>query len=742
MDSISYRSMTVSNGQPMQIRKYNPGFLSDEELITSFCARNTEYASIVEALRECTSASNQHLLVIGPRGSGKTTLLLRVAAELQRDSELASRLLPVLYAEESYQVSTCGEFWLECLARLADQVPPHVHDIDLARSYEDLRRVTDDETLELRCLGGILDFAELVDRRLVLVVENLNTMFADMMDPDAGWRLRKTLQTEPRIVLLGSATSRFDEIDHPDRALYDLFHVHSLQPLTTEECSALWESVSGKKPARDRIRALEILTGGSPRLVAIVAQFGATLSFHNLMGDLLDLVDAHTEYFKSHVESLPGQERRVYLAIAEQWIPATTRDIAHRARIDTSKCSAWLKRLADRGLVAVAGGTPRRLRYVLTERMYNIYYLLRVKRGTSRVVEALVRFMASFYSPTELRSIRNQVKVEWLNSTGDTARYYPQLIDKLSDVAETTPEDLAESLETSNRVLASLTDDLTPQDKATILFDQAVALGKLGRTEEEIRRYDLIAAQYRHANTFVLQEVVARSLINKGIVLGHLNRLDEELETYEELLAGPSADGTSVLTNATAKALCLKGGTLELLGREDEALMVYDELARRFGKEGSSEIREIVATGQIGKAEVALRRKRFKAAIAAATDALDLLDSDVTYIDVFGRAVRATGTLHLDDVDAARRDASEMLEFLPDLDRLPHSCLSLLIELYVRIGPQPMMELIQASPSRDLLYPLSVVAQRNVGLEPVVSPEVEEVAKDIQHEIDKRRSST
>ena len=37
----------------------------------------------------------------------------------------------------------------------------------------------------------------------------LNMLFADIADPDAGWRLRHALQTEPRIVLLGSATSRY-----------------------------------------------------------------------------------------------------------------------------------------------------------------------------------------------------------------------------------------------------------------------------------------------------------------------------------------------------------------------------------------------------------------------------------------------------------------------------------------------------------------------------------------------------
>ena len=92
------------------------------------------------------------------------------------------------------------------------------------------------------------------------------------------------------------------------------------------------------------------------------------------MADLLDLVDDHTEYFKGHIESLPAQERRVYLTLADLWKPATTREIADRSRLDTSKCSAQLTRLIERGVVQVAGGTARRKQYYLTERLYNIYY--------------------------------------------------------------------------------------------------------------------------------------------------------------------------------------------------------------------------------------------------------------------------------------------------------------------------------------------------------------------------------
>lgn len=400
----------------MATRTYNPGFLSDDELGASFCVRTSEFASIVETLQENTGNSNQHAIVIGSRGSGKTSLLLRVALEVRRNAELAGRLRPVVFAEESYSVGTCGEFWLECLARVAAQQPGPDGQGDLHATYGDLRRIRDEQTLADRCLGAVLDVADREGKRLVLMVENLNLLLGEMTDPDAGWQLRKTLQTEPRIMLLGSATSRFAEIDDPEHALYGLFRVLYLRPLDEQECSTLWRTVSGTNAERGKIRSLQILTGGSPRLMAMVARFGGTLSFAALMSDILDLVDDHTEYFKRHIEDLPPQERRVFVALAELWKPATTREVADQSRIGTSQCSALLQRLVARGAVAIDGGTPRRKQYYLIERMYNIYYLLR-RGDAGRMVEALLRFMASFYSAPDLSSMAGSL-VRALGSTG------------------------------------------------------------------------------------------------------------------------------------------------------------------------------------------------------------------------------------------------------------------------------------------------------------------------------------
>ena len=973
----------------MTTRKYNPGFLTDDELVASFCVRTGEFESIVDMLRGCTGSANPHQIAIGPRGSGKTSLLLRVAVEVSRDAELRSSFFPIVFAEESYEVASAGEFWLECLSRLADQMPRGEDVPDLHRTYEHLRTIQDDQILAELCLGALLDFSDREGKRLVLMVENLNMMFRDMADSEAGWRLRKILQTEPRIILLASATSRFDEIDNPDHALYDLFRVLLLHPLDTKECAALWEAVSGKCPPPETIRSLEILTGGSPRLIAIVARFGAGRSFPELMAELLDLVDDHTEYFKSHIESLPAQERRVYLALADLWKPATTKEISARTRLETSKCSAQLTRLIERGVVQVMGGTARRKQYYLTERLYNIYYLLRRSRGQDSLIKALIQFMESYYSGTELRDIgahiaraagsfggemqslarialaqmmklpalarhreellamneqaellaakkifdeavalKNQNQLEdALASFDEVVRRFgdsempmvPQLValalfergstlddlDRLEDALTAYDEVLrrfAESqvlnllrlvaaalvtkgvilgrldrpeevLATCDEVVRRFGDSKAPGLVELIvfaLFDKGWALNALDRSEDALVAYDEVVRRFGDSEMPVVLGSVARSLVSKGFILGRLNRPEEALVACDEVMRRFGDSETPDLLESVAKALSGKGHALGDLDRLEDALVAYDEVVRRFGDSempvvlgsvarslvskgfilvrlnrpeealvacdevmrrfGDSETPDLLESvakalsgkghalgdldqleealasydevirrfgdsemlglleaaaqalvsrgltlGRLNRPEEALatfdevvRRfgdselpafrmvtegallikanfeiecRQYKAAIETVGRVLDICRAESLENRCSAHLIRAKATLANGDLSASERDIAAVLTILPDLDSLTKESLNALMTFSIEIGPERMVELIQVSPSANLLLPLTTALEQELGHEPRVALEVAEVAEDIRKDLARLRET-
>jgi len=390
------------------IMKYNPAFLKPEELVTSFAVRHGELDTIVRIIRENVTKSNQHVLVIGPRGIGKTMLVLRVAEEIKRDDQLNKKWYPLVFSEESYQVGTCGEFWLESLFHLAEQTK----DERWHRTYEELKEEKNEHRLRESALAQLMDFADKLGKRIILVVENLNMLLGDQMNDEEAWALRHTLLNEPRVMLLASAVSRFEQVKIEGKPMFELFRFLELKPLTGAECRKLWALVTGKKPDDARVRPLEILTGGNPRLMAIVSNFAAEMSLKNLMNDLMQLVDEHTEYFKSHLDNLPAVERKVYIALAEIWDPATARQVGKSARLEVSKTSALLARLMERGAVVEANGKGKAKLYQVAERMYNIYYLMRKRGEASQRVRAVVNFMTGFYGADQLLNVAKNIAEE------------------------------------------------------------------------------------------------------------------------------------------------------------------------------------------------------------------------------------------------------------------------------------------------------------------------------------------
>lgn len=398
----------MSGSDRSVVRKFNPGMLQgDDEVIRQFVVRNSELQALLGVLREnVTSPSCQHALVIGPRGRGKTMLLARVAAEIRAADDLSRTFVPVRLMEESYEVSSLGDFWLEVLFQLAMEVESQNPDlsVELKKSHSDLAGRWQGPEWEDQTCAAVLEVADLLDKKLVVMVENMQDI-CKQADRHFGWKLRKVMQTEPSVVLIASATSRFEALDARG-PFFDIFRTVNLGPMSAVQCARLWKAIADESVDERGIQPLRILTGGSPRLIAAVA--GSRRSLADPMENLADLVDERTEYFRSQFRALTGHKRRVYTALVDLWQPSSASEVARRSRLDIRAVSTMLGRLVRDGLVeTVDNGT--RGRYAVVERLTCICYKMRRQRDGVAVVRRLVDFMRAYYGRDRAEALRSGI---------------------------------------------------------------------------------------------------------------------------------------------------------------------------------------------------------------------------------------------------------------------------------------------------------------------------------------------
>ena len=578
------------------IRKFNPGtFQSDDEVVRQFVVRQRELDLVLEVIRGNTdSPSCQHVLIVGPRGRGKTMLLARVGAELRADNALSERLFPVRFMEESQEIAMLADFWLEALFHLAHANATGNPDFsrDLLATHADLTARWRDTNIEECARAAFLDAADRLDRRVVLMVENLQSLCSDV-DDDFGWQLRQTLQSEPRLMLLATATSRFKGLDDANRPFFELFRIVELEPLDTDACRRLWNMVSDDQQTNREIKPLRILTGGSPRLLVIVAAFARHRSLRQLLEELVTLVDDHTEYFRSHLEVLAKTERRVYLAVIDLWQSSSAHEIAARARVDIRTASALIARLVDRGAV-VAEGTGRKRKYAAAERLYSIYYKLRRERDEAGLVRNLIQFMTVFYRRDELAEMVGTWRVE---------------------AAQSPP--IREGLE---RALAA-SDTLGLQlEAAKELLNKGVMHHARGEHEAELTAFDDLVARFGAIDTLELQGPVSQALLIKGITHGQRGESEAALATYDDLIARFGASNAPVLQVAVAQALFNKGVTHGDRGESEATLAAYDDLVARFGSSDNPELQVQVSRALFNKGVTHGDRGESDAALAAHDD--------------------------------------------------------------------------------------------------------------------------
>ena len=270
-------------------------------------------------------------------------------------------------------------------------------------------------------------------RLIVLLVDNLDLVLDRLSD--WLWELREALSLDNRLVMIG-ASSRFVEetIDYQS-PFYDFFRVHELGPLSEDEARAVVLSLArrantpnvSKVLERDpgRFKALFVLTGGTPRTLALLHTVLAFDQNDSIERDLDGLLDQLTPYYKARFDDLPAQSQVVVDKVALHWHPITAAECQAATRLDVNVVSAQLSRLVKAGVLSkVTVPGPGKLGFQLSERFFNVWYLMRASRRLRRRLSWLVEFLRMFYGEDELRKRAEElIRAAPADSLTDPAKF-------------------------------------------------------------------------------------------------------------------------------------------------------------------------------------------------------------------------------------------------------------------------------------------------------------------------------
>jgi tetratricopeptide (TPR) repeat protein len=211
-----------------------------------------------------------------------------------------------------------------------------------------------------------------------------------------------------------------------EAAFYEFFQTHQLDSLTEAELLRCLHALANARGDQgtpvlgvlahepERLRVIHKLTGGNPRVLALVYQILERQESDTVFSDLEVLLDQVTPFYKARVEELNTDlQRAIFDAIALHWDPITSSKLSKDTGVEITTISSQLNRFRNQGLVEEVATSGSRSGYQLLERFFNIWYLMR--HGTRRArqkVQWLTAFLSSFYSAEELREFEKNKREE------------------------------------------------------------------------------------------------------------------------------------------------------------------------------------------------------------------------------------------------------------------------------------------------------------------------------------------
>jgi tetratricopeptide (TPR) repeat protein len=583
--------------QKTALFSFTPSLMDRETLEAIFVQREALAADLVARVRESALTSTKlHTLLIGARGMGKTHLVSLVHHRILAMPDLKERLLIAWLREEEWGVTSFLDLLLRILRALAEADPT------LEARMEALYELASGEAeaagvrLLNECIG---------DRTLWLIAENLDDLFNGLGEPGQQ-HLRAFLQTYGNCTVLATSPRLFNGVQRRNAPFYGFFRPVHLNELSAAEAQQLLVNIAQLRQQTDlvnflqtptgqtRVKAVQHLAGGNPRIYIIFADFLTHQSLDELASPFMSLVDVLTPYYQARMQDLSQQQRKIVELLCEKKYPLTVKTIAQRCFVTAQTASSQLKDLREKGYVK-SDAIGRESFYEIAEPLMRVCLGLKKERGEP--LRLMVDFLRVWYPKTELLAMQQALLmapersamvsryIEQALNDGEIIDEDPRIQACLDEIqALFDQKDYGEALKIAEKLLqvrdswverrmyGNCLGRLERYEEAIASFDHAlklkpdysegwnsrgVALGNLGCHEEAIASFD-------HA--LKLKPDDHQAWNNRGVILGNLRRHEEEIASYDHALK---------LKPDYYQAWYNRGNALGDLGRYEEEIASY-----------------------------------------------------------------------------------------------------------------------------------------------------------------------
>ncbi len=599
---------------------YNPDLMAEDEIKATFVARELLLDELISLMdHQPDGAGVQHALIIAPRGMGKTTVLLMLRYAVN-DERVSTEWQAIKFAEESYHIYDLADFWIEVLNRLGLQTS----DASLSTKIEQLKtEFPNSADLGEAALATIKDWRRRHNKRLVVLVDNIDMILEQINDELENAKLRDVLMNDGSMMLIGTASTFFREATDYDKPLYNFFKIYNLDRLTPRQMGELLlrraevDGISGfedlLKSKGSRLRALEYFTGGNPRLVLMLYHVVTKSDISEVRSALEKLLDEVTPYYKAKVENLPPQLRKILDHIArvssQTSEGVTPTEIGQITRLAPNQVSAQLKRLSSLGYVNSVNLRGRSSYYVLSEPLYAVWHQMRFGRDARKRMQWLVDILKSLYDVEELDTqnrllgdrFREELNAGHVHEAKGLLENRLCLTEAMADLptrfsafdeivrgylelkdTKTIREELLSSFDIANLSANTLTSLKSVGCISEEDYVRAKDLQQLPENAQEqaqsMAAYELGQAAFSEANYLRALDYFRDALSITPELVSAMRmeaRTLEKLERKEEALL--SVDRALQIDPKDVVALTIHGNLLGSLAREQEAVSSFDQ---------------------------------------------------------------------------------------------------------------------------------------------------------------------